>query len=796
MGLHCQKLFCAGWEKADAEAAALKNNVESVTLLKLTAEDRASHLDAALKERVRQIRDLKEDHDLKLQEVILSKTKIFDKMRRELETQIANFEQQLLRSAAENAALSRSLQERSNMLYKLGEEKSQAEAQIERLTSNLESCEKDVNSLKYELHIAKKEAEIRNEEKNMSIRSAEVANKQHLDGVKKIAKLEAECQRLRGLVRKKLPGPAALAQMKLEVENMGRDYGESRVRRSTPRSPTAHLSQLPDFSLDNMLKCQKENELLTERLMTMDEETRMLKEALAKRNGELQSCRSLYAQAASKLQSLESQLQANGEWRSPVTNVSVPVESFSNQKASNPPSFASVSECGIDDNVSCAGSCATLSMSDLSYIQKDKNAADTKHLDLMDDFLEMEKLACQSHGSDKTVSSPDVSGDTGTTGPENANHVGSLEVHTSTDSPSNDELASEYQLLSKEDSAVADPQPQAHRPFSAKLKLDLSRVIESMSKGEAMEKVIADVRHIMQDMFDTSQYQLENDVDGVAAEITSTKETSLSGDVNSVDNAQVNLELQTAISDIYSFVMILGKEATVVPGEDGLTESLNKFSARYTEATKSEINLSGFVLDMSYVLKKASKLHFNVSEVESSSSDCIDKIALPENKAVVDSSGEMYQNGCSHFSDSVSDPDTPSAGNLVPTSESTAASRKCSLEEFEELKMNKENLAAELTRCTEKYESTKIQLVETEKLLADVKSQLTSAQRCNSLAETQLKCMTESYKSLETRAEELQTEVNLLEGKMGNLDLELQEERRGHQDALNRCNDLLDQLQR
>ncbi|CAH8263369.1 unnamed protein product [Arabidopsis lyrata] len=38
---------------------------------------------------------------------------------------------------------------------------------------------------------------------------------QHLEGVKKIAKLEAECQSLRGLLRKKLPGPAAMAQMKL-----------------------------------------------------------------------------------------------------------------------------------------------------------------------------------------------------------------------------------------------------------------------------------------------------------------------------------------------------------------------------------------------------------------------------------------------------------------------------------------------------------------------------------------------------------------------------------------------------
>ncbi|KAG6408806.1 hypothetical protein SASPL_131829 [Salvia splendens] len=806
----------SGWEKADAEAAALKNNVESVTLLKLTAEDRASHLDSALKEHMRQIRNLKEDHELKLQEVILSKNKIFDKMKHELENRIAKFEQQLLRSAADNAALSRTLQERSNMLFQISEDKSQAQAEIERLRSNIKSCEKEVNSLKYEVHIAKKEVEIRNEEKNMSMRSADVANKQHLEGVKKIAKLEAECQRLRGLVRKKLPGPAALAQMKLEVENMGRDYGESLVRRSTARSPTANLSQLPDFTLDNLLKCQKENELLAERLLSMDEETKMLKEALTKRNGELQSCRSIYAQTASKLQSLESHLEVNGERRSPVTHGSVPVEGFSSHKASNPPSFASVSEYGNDDNVSYAGSCATLSMSDLSSIQKDQNtdtprkSENTKSLDLMDDFLEMEKLAYQSHGSHEMVSSRDVSCNTGSTCPEQAKLVSSLEVHASRDSPSKDGLASEYQV----DSAVAEPQLQADQPFFVKLKAELSRVIESMSDGSDMEKVIVDVRHIMQDMFDTSKHQLQNAVEAVpdfgkestadGAQITSTNGTTLSGNVNSIDNVQFNQELKIAISDIHSFIMILGKEAKVVPGVspdgEGLSESLNKFSARYTESVERGINLFDFVLDISYVLRESSKLHFNVlgiksSEVETSSSDCIDKIALPENKGVVDLSGEMYRNGCSHFSDSVSDPDTPSAGNLVPTSES-ATPRKCSPKEFDELKMDKDNLAVELARCMEKYESTKIQLLETEQLLADAKSQLTSVQKGNSLAETQLKCMTESYKSLETRAEGLQTEVKLLEGKIGNLDLELQEERRSHQNALNRCNDLLDQLQR
>jgi hypothetical protein len=57
---------------------------------------------------MRQIRNLKEEHELKLQDVALAKTRKLDKIKEELEVGIQNFEQKLLRSAADNAALSRS----------------------------------------------------------------------------------------------------------------------------------------------------------------------------------------------------------------------------------------------------------------------------------------------------------------------------------------------------------------------------------------------------------------------------------------------------------------------------------------------------------------------------------------------------------------------------------------------------------------------------------------------------------------------------------------------------------------
>ncbi|KAI9108909.1 hypothetical protein K1719_020214 [Acacia pycnantha] len=41
----------------------------------------------------------------------------------------------------------------------------------------------------------------------------------------------------------------ALAQMKLEVESLGRDYGDNRLRKSPIKHAIAHMSPLPGFSL-------------------------------------------------------------------------------------------------------------------------------------------------------------------------------------------------------------------------------------------------------------------------------------------------------------------------------------------------------------------------------------------------------------------------------------------------------------------------------------------------------------------------------------------------------------------
>ncbi|GMH13665.1 hypothetical protein Nepgr_015506 [Nepenthes gracilis] len=788
-----------GWEKAEAEALALKNHLESVTLAKLTAEDRAAHLDGAVKECMWQIRNLKDENEQKLQEVVMNKNKQCDKIKLEMEAKIANLDQEILRADAENAALSRLLQDRSNVLVKINEEKSQAEAMIELLKSNIESCEREINSLKYEFSIVSKELEIRNEEKNMSAKCAEVANKQHMEGVKKIAKLEAECQRLRGLVRKKLPGPAALAQMKLEVDSLGRDYGETRLR-SPVKPDSSSLSQnppllpLPEFSIDGVQKLQKETEFLTGRLLTMEEETKMLKEALAKRNTELQALRSMHAKTASKLQSLERQMQLSSKRHdSAKADIQIPTA----HSLSNHPSTTSMSEDGNDDTGSCADSWVS------------KTTENAKNLELMVDFLEMEKLAGLSNVSNGVISTTDYKG------PESLNQV--AHGNAATDIPFGrnfdlDLAVNPSCLESFASNCDRDTDPSV----AMQLRSRISKVLESINDDMDIEKIIEEIKFVMREVHITLHPHPVNciceerhcsDGNGACPRLAFPEDAgvALDKEISLPENSKASMqtkqimsqELVSAVSQVYYFGLSLGKEAMAVHGmsgngEDGLNHTIELFSASFNSVSSSETSLTDFVLALSNVIAKASKLGFTFlgykgNEAEANNLHCIDKVALLENKTP---QGERCCNGCSHVSDSSSNPEISEEVNIVAGFDS--ASYKCFLEEFDQLKAEKDKLQREM----KDLEAAKCELKETEQLLAEVKLQLSSSQKMNSLAETRLKCMAESYKMLEKHAEDLETEVNLLRTRVECLDTELQAEKKSHQDALSICKELEEQLQR
>jgi hypothetical protein len=69
----------------------------------------------------------------------------------------------------------------------------------------LEGLEKENFDLKYKVHSITKELEIRSTELEYGKKTSDVLSRHHTESVKKIVRLEDECNRLRVMVRKKLP---------------------------------------------------------------------------------------------------------------------------------------------------------------------------------------------------------------------------------------------------------------------------------------------------------------------------------------------------------------------------------------------------------------------------------------------------------------------------------------------------------------------------------------------------------------------------------------------------------------
>ncbi|WOL19325.1 filament-like plant protein 4 isoform X1 [Canna indica] len=810
----------SGWEKAEAETSALKHQLELVTLSKLKAEECATHLDGALKECMKQVRDVREEGEQKFHDVVFAKTKQWAKIKSELEEKLVYFEHELLRASAENAAITKSLQESSNILMKISDGKAQAEAEIEILKGNIQSYEKEINSLKYELHIVTKELEIRNEEKNMSIRSADVANKQHQEDVKKISKLDAECQRLRILVRKKLPGPAALAQMKLEVESLGHDQGESRetrLRQSPVKNCSPHHlppTSAPGFDSESIQHLQKENEFLTARLLSVEEEMKMLKEALSKRNSELQTSRDMHAKLENKLRSMEARIQTLNQQIYPTkSNMDLDLDATLSQNERNPPSLTSMSEHGTDEYGSCSESWATSLISEPSQFKEEKGGetcnriGNSNNLELMDDFLEMEKLACSSMDSNGTVTSSN-------------SIIDKIKIENAADVQNND-ANKEQVTLDKPGSLFCPGKKQFDTKASTgkidspmgRLQMRIACFLESENQETDMGKVLNSLRLLLQEMQEQmTQHSVSHIIEEAHSvssfndtkhhEMTKSKVSGFSSKQfnNSATNSIHDLdpEFKNAISHIHDIIMTFAKEVENQPSSDyRLKQKMDQFSSCVKDVLQDKRSISDFILGLCKILSEASEMRINLFNNESNEdniSDCVDKVTLLENKVAQHQPGKENFMGVSTTSHSFTHPEAE--GSLGNKYEANIITLRFSLEEFEQLKLEKESLQMELVTCTELLEQTKTQLLETEQKLIEVESRLTAGQKSNSLSETQLKCMAESYELLETRTQELQAEVNELQRKAQTLNYELEEEKRARQNDLAIYREIQDQIKR
>ncbi|KAG2575218.1 filament-like plant protein 4 isoform X2 [Panicum virgatum] len=377
-----------GWERAEAEALALKTQLDDTLDEKTAMDQRICQLDEALnvamverdsliKESAQMI-SFEQDKVQKLEENLVDKINI-----------IASLD-------AENDKLSEGLLVKENIISELIESKRIIESKFEDLAVKLESSERSNSSLRYEVCMLQKQLEIRSEERKFSLKSADAAHKQHLENVKKITKLESECQRLRSMVRKRLPGPAAIAKMRSEVETVGSDTAIARARKLN-----SVTSQNPGVSVQNSHDASPVNSPLLARLHAIEVENKAINESLSRKDSELQFSRTMLARTTSKLSQAEAQLEELSRGRSAAELVK-----GSPTLVENPLSSISEDVCN-EDNVSCSGSWASALLSELEHLKKGKFTAHSSKstgvsdMSFMDDFAEIEKLA--SECNDKPV---------------------------------------------------------------------------------------------------------------------------------------------------------------------------------------------------------------------------------------------------------------------------------------------------------------------------------------------------------------------------------------------------------
>ncbi|MQL75977.1 hypothetical protein Taro_008360 [Colocasia esculenta] len=377
-----------GWEKAEAEAASLKEELDDALQCKFTAEEKIADIETALEECKQQLQVGHEEQKQMASDAAMKTLREKEKIRK-FEERLVELNKCLSKLGSENSNLIKDLEIKEKLIEDLSERNNQAYAKINAVTENLESLEKDNASLKYEVCMLEKELQIRNEEREFNLKSVDAAHKQHLESVRKIAKLESECQRLRVMVRKRLPGPAALAKMRREVELLGKDTYE--MKKKKPNSTTGLLVR--EFVVENYSDSSHRRDSLVEQLNVTEEENRILKETLTKKNSELQSARVMCAHTASKLSHAEKKLEE-------ISKGHANFGGTKNSPASYDMPVVSACENGAnEDNISCAESWASALISELENFRNVKTltispkSSVVSELNLMDDFIDMEKLA-------------------------------------------------------------------------------------------------------------------------------------------------------------------------------------------------------------------------------------------------------------------------------------------------------------------------------------------------------------------------------------------------------------------
>lgn len=238
---------------AEAESALLKQELDRALQQGEAAEQRLAHLEAALKDCMEEIESLQGEQEERLKNTVSKATMDFEKAQKKLEGKLAESNKRVSNLSAENTNLMKALLCKEKLIEDLDKGKAHLEAEFDMLMARLDSAEEEL--------------ELLNEEREYSRRSA-------LESAKQIKKLEAECQELRNLVRKRLQDPTV---------------GNFSERHS------------------------KGTSFLVRRVYEMEEEKKTLREILSLSDSELRAWKTRCGQMASRLAEVEAQLEELSE---------------------------------------------------------------------------------------------------------------------------------------------------------------------------------------------------------------------------------------------------------------------------------------------------------------------------------------------------------------------------------------------------------------------------------------------------------------------------------------------------
>ncbi|EXC17309.1 hypothetical protein L484_027497 [Morus notabilis] len=371
-----------GKEKAEQEKVSPKKELGEALNKGVAESEIFIQSDDALKECKKQLSIVREEQEQKIRDAVMMTSREYEKVQKKLEEKFAETSKQLASLSVENSNLTKALLVKEKMIEDLNRRKTQSEAEFSALMTRQDSTEKENAFLKYEFHMLEKELQIRNEEMEYYRRSFEASQKQHLESLKKMAMLEQECQRLRPPMRKRLPGPTG--NMRSDVQVKRRNQTDLMRRRKPNLTKDLIVREAAVENSSEILS--KDMNFMFDRLCIVEEENEALKKLLNRKS----------PVAASRFLGSDMQLLELHKGQKSI-------ELTRGSHMANKLSMSSDFDISSDDAISSSGSWANALISELEHFKNEKvkdppyrKAFEVSDISLMDDFVEMEKLAIVS----------------------------------------------------------------------------------------------------------------------------------------------------------------------------------------------------------------------------------------------------------------------------------------------------------------------------------------------------------------------------------------------------------------